>query len=919
MEQQFLALRNKHPDLVLFFENGYRFAFMGRDADLATKVLGIVSFWKGNFLTALVPLGRLYVHARRFIQAGYKVGIINQTETPALKAASANKNGLFKRELKAIFSKATFIGAEIDPLVQLKGTTVKTEEEDEGLDIIDVAPQFVMGHYVMCIYENPKNSKESEFGVIAIQTSTGDIIYDSFSDDFMRIELETRLCHINPVEILVPYNLSANTEKVLKNFNPHKRKEDQVAIERYEPTSVDEEHISQIEHILSCGRHQKVTKKTKGKESDSEEEQDEFHKEAEEQSKKCLDLISTFSPLLKIACVGLAQYLKKYSLESLFYLDCNYQHFTKTTYMRLDAATLKNLEIFNNSSGLFGKGTLFDAINQTQTPMGKRLLIQWVKQPLKNIEKIRERLDAVEELSTGILEQFFVVLKQSPDLERGICRVFYRKCSTIEFITILKALKEIIDIIPSEEDVNCNLLKWIFKTMPDVGTDINTFLSAMNPEAIESEQFNPVELFKDGYFENLTMAKKELAEAEAEMNKILKSIRKVLGDSTQKFVTVAKVDYLIAVKMANLKRVPNDWICCGGTKAVKRYHTPEVKEHLQTLNQAKERITIISKECWNRFLESFTEKYAKFRDFVNRLAILDCLKSGAYVAAANGYIKPTISSEPKLEIIGGRHPVLEILSSECMPNSIHLSNTKQDKTPHKTMLLTGPNMGGKSSYTRQIGLILVLAQIGYFVPAEKAVISPVDGIYTRMGAHDSETSGESTFFVELLETAHLLANATESSLVILDELGRGTSTHDGVAIAYGTLDYIISKLKSWTLFVTHYPALAQLEKKYPGQLTSHHMGYVMEDERNVTFLYKLQDGIEKRSYGLNVAQLANIPTEILERAQLLSHVFEKDVQSRQYQHYFKQLLQIIHNTDPISQRNILKDLKKDIQLITLKK
>jgi len=211
------------------------------------------------------------------------------------------------------------------------------------------------------------------------------------------------------------------------------------------------------------------------------------------------------------------------------------------------------------------------------------------------------------------------------------------------------------------------------------------------------------------------------------------------------------------------------------------------------------------------------------------------------------------------------------------------------------MLLTGPNMGGKTSYTRQVALIIIIAQMGYFVPATSATLSPVDGIYTRMGAHDNESAGQSTFFVEILETAHLLEQATHKSLVILDELGRGTSTHDGVAIAYGTLDYLIERTKPWTLFVTHYPALAQLEAKHPGKITSHHMGYVADptNDRNVIFLYQLLDGIEQRSYGLNVAQLANIPDEILDRAKYFSEILEKDVTERQYQYFFKQLVNIL--------------------------
>jgi len=308
-------------------------------------------------------------------------------------------------------------------------------------------------------------------------------------------------------------------------------------------------------------------------------------------------------------------------------------------------------------------------------------------------------------------------------------------------------------------------------------------------------------------------------------------------------------------------------------------------------------------------------KYAKFRSFVSYLAELDCLMSGALTALHNQYTKPQVTEEDQIVIVEGRHPIVEFLmnsstGSTCIPNSISLQKNK-DGTVHKAMLLSGPNMGGKTSFTRQIALLVILTQIGSFIPATSAKLCPVDGIFTRMGAHDNEAAGESTFFVEIKETSYLMTHLSSRSLVILDELGRGTSTHDGVAIAYGTLEYLVSKLKPWTLFVTHYPGLALLENKYPGLLSCHHVGYIVneDDENSVEFTYKIKEGLEKRSYGLNVAQLANIPNDILTRAKLLSQIFEKDLLARQNLYFFKQI-----NDKSKTSKQTLIDIKSALKL-----
>lgn len=257
------------------------------------------------------------------------------------------------------------------------------------------------------------------------------------------------------------------------------------------------------------------------------------------------------------------------------------------------------------------------------------------------------------------------------------------------------------------------------------------------------------------------------------------------------------------------------------TRKVSRFHTPEVTNLLRKRDQHKESLAVECNRAFARFLTEISTKYQKFRDCVQSLATLDCLISLAAVANQPGYVKPEFTEEPCIEVCEGRHPMVEqLLLDAYVPNDIHLFSDKQ-----RAMVITGPNMGGKSSFVRQVALIAIMAQVGSYVPASAARVGMLDAVFTRMGAFDNMMAGESTFMVELSETSDILKQATNRSLVILDELGRGTSTHDGVAIANAVLDYAITELKSMCLFVTHYPLLAQFGERYPENAVNAHMRF----------------------------------------------------------------------------------------------
>lgn len=356
------------------------------------------------------------------------------------------------------------------------------------------------------------------------------------------------------------------------------------------------------------------------------------------------------------------------------------------------------------------------------------------------------------------------------------------------------------------------------------------------------------------------------------------------------YSSISGISYQIEVRKSDLKKVPHDWIKLSQTKMVSRFRSPEGFKLVQELEKCKEQLDLECERAFKEFIGRVVgnDNYEKYRMVVQAVAQLDCLMSLAAASSQPHYVRAEYVDEPCLEIVQGRHPMVEQhLLDRYVPNDTNLSCQKE-----RALILTGPNMGGKSSYVRQVALIAIMAQVGSYVPADSARLGILDAVYTRMGAYDNIMSGESTFKVELKECADIMKNATRRSLVILDEIGRGTGTMDGVAIAYAVLSYFITDIKALTLFVTHYPSLAEFEQTYLGAVKNYHMGFIehqtatgsddtaAESHSEITFLYTLVAGIAHKSYGLNVARLAGIPESIIESANIQSAQLESDVLSR---------------------------------------
>lgn len=395
-----------------------------------------------------------------------------------------------------------------------------------------------------------------------------------------------------------------------------------------------------------------------------------------------------------------------------------------------------------------------------------------------------------------------------------------------ELIQVLDALIKVSTAFQKahEPRFDSDLLNQLFDALPTMHDDVAEFREAINPNFSGD---NKIDLFKsEERWPDIPKQKKNIKYIEALLIDQLEELKVSTSMNNLKFVTVAGIEYLIEVSNTKTKKVPNDWIKISGTKAVSRYHNKYIINQLKEREQYRELLFLSAEKAYKDFLAEISEKYEHFRDVVFSLAHLDCLLSLTITASQFDYVKPVFNAEEneaKIEVIDGRHPIIERLTNTYVPNDIHFSGGQ------KAMILTGPNMGGKSSYIRQIALISIMGQIGSYVPAKSARLSILDAVYTRMGASDNMMRGESTFMVELHETSDIMKQATAKSLVILDELGRGTSTHDGQAIAYAVLKHFVQQIKSITLFVTHYPSLGKLAKTFPGQVRNCYMSYI-EDE-----------------------------------------------------------------------------------------
>lgn len=550
--------------------------------------------------------------------------------------------------------------------------------------------------------------------------------------------------------------------------------------------------------------------------------------------------------------------------------------YNPSDYMILDHATKRNLEITFAMNDGGREGSLISILDKTQTAMGGRLLKKWVSAPLRDIDPIRKRLDSVEELlkNKKVRKELIDNLKEIGDLERLISRICTGRANPREVVAVKSSLKKIIPIKKLLDQLKVVTLKSISDQLDPLEKLVEKIAEAVvdsPPAAI-----NEGGIIRNGFSPELDELRDVSLHGKEWIATLQQKERERTGIPSLKVSFNNVFGYYIDVSHTHKNKIPDNYIRKQTLVNSERYITPELKEYEDKILNAQEKINELEQQLFNEIRATVAHEAEIIQKNARVIAMLDCLVSFAECAEAYNYVKPEVNDSDVIKIIQGRHPVVERILEpgiKFTPNDCFIDNKNQ-----QIILLTGPNMAGKSVYLRQVGLIVLLAQIGSFVPAKEANIGIVDRIFTRVGASDNITAGESTFLVEMQEAANILNNATSKSLILLDEIGRGTSTFDGISIAWAITEYLHENpdVSAKTLFATHYHELNEMSELFPK--IKNYKVEVREYDDKVVFLHKVNPGRADHSYGIQVAQMAGLPLFVTNRAkEVLDNLESKEL------------------------------------------
>jgi Mismatch repair ATPase (MutS family) len=818
--KQYFAIKAKYPDAVLLFRVGDFYETFGEDAVTASKVLGIVLTRRANGTAMHVELAGFPHHSidsylPKLVRAGYRVAVCDQLEDPKLTKK------IVKRGITELVTPGV---AYNDQLLSNK--------EHNYLAALCFAGQ--------------------ECGVAFLDISTGSFKVASGSLDYIDLLLSS----LSPKELLMEKSLR-------KGFEERFGKE-------YYISGMDEWPF------VASAAHEKL------------------REQFGVNSLKGFGIDSM--PLATTAAGAILFYLELTHHEGLKHL-CNISRIDEGEFVWIDRFTFHNLEIFGGAQE--DSVSLIKTIDRTATPMGARALRSWLAMPLKNINELNSRLNAVDSLyaNDGLRQSIRDLMHQIGDLERMVSRAAAGKLSPREAATLRNSIRQITPL----KDICANSGKNICAendatniTTTDITSD-TTNNTTNRPTGDSTGASNNLEII--ALSDNLDpcsallkyMAQHLLPDPAGQIGKgdviapgvsqELDSLRQIarhgkdiLNDiqareSERTGISSLKISYnnvfgyYLEVRNTHKDKVPSDWIRKQTLVSAERYITQELKEYEEKILGAEEKILALEQQLFNEIILAIQQQIPAIQQNASVISKLDCLAAFALLAKENRYVKPRLNLGNIIDIKGGRHPVIETLmkdGEEYVPNDLLLDSDSQ-----QIIILTGPNMSGKSALLRQTALIVLLAQIGCFVPAEGADIGVVDKIFTRVGASDNISRGESTFMVEMLETSTILHNLSPRSLILLDEIGRGTSTYDGMSIAWAIVEYIHEhpEYRAKTLFATHYHELNDLELKFV-RVNNWHIS-VKEVGNKVIFLRKLCPGGVEHSFGIHVARMAGMPREVV--------------------------------------------------------
>ncbi len=799
MRKQYLRIKKRFPDTIVFFRLGDFYETFDDDAKLVSEACDIVLTSRPMGKGQRVPLAGVPYHAlenylARLVSAGHKVAIVEQVEQQEAR-------GLMGREVVRVVTPGTIV----EP-------SLLEEERNNYLAAVAL--------------------RSERIGLAYADITTGDFRTTQFDGKQAWQQAWQELDRLQPAEILISEKAPLTSEPAARfifseyaNWHFDHDNAERALLEHFEVSSLD--------------------------------------------GYGCAGL-----PLAVSAAGAIVQYLQetqKTALQQLTQLST----YSTQTFMTLDAATRRNLELTRTIRSGTARGSLLGVLDDTRTAMGSRLLRQWLSQPLLDLPRLQHRQECVQAFYDDIPRRTALraLLKRVADVERLSNRVVQRIARPRDLIGLHSSLQMVSEIIPLLQEMSAEgrtaLPTAALDPCPEVITLISQAIVDDPPATLSAGG-----VIADGFSSELDTVLHAAREAKQWVAGLERQERQRTAIKSLKVGYNKVFGYYIEVTKANLAAVPENYIRKQTLVNAERFITPELKEHESLILNAEERRAELERQIYLQVCEQVGAAVQRLLSTARALGEVDVYSGLAEVAQRNRYVRPTLNEGDVIHIVGGRHPVVELTLHEepFVPNDTQVS-------PEEAILvITGPNMSGKSTYLRQVALIVLMAQLGSFVAAESAEIGLVDRIFTRVGAQDEISAGQSTFMVEMVEAANILNHATQRSLLILDEIGRGTSTYDGISIAWAMVEYIHNhpRLQSKTLFATHYHELTELARFLP-RVRNYNVAVAEEGER-VVFLRKIVPGGADRSYGIHVAQLAGLPKPVIRRAEEILKNLEEEVQ-----------------------------------------
>jgi len=797
--QQWRDAKSRHPDAIIFFRVGDFYEMFNEDAEEAARLLGLTLTTRNNGAAAEVPLAGVPVRARdEYIERLIRLG--RRVAICEQMEDPSEARGIVRREV--------------------------VETVTPGAVMTDTLLSARRNNFLMALVESRDAEGEAGFSLAAADLSTGELFACAVRAD----ELEAELARIEPAEILLPRGMEGRVPSIAAHL----------ALLTFRPDWLFDREVAADElkrrfrvHALDGFGFQ----------------------EGDDGLVSALGALLAYLAELQPAGLG---HLRTPRIER------------RGSGMALDEMTRRNLELVEPlrpdlASRVGGRaGTLIDVVDETVTAMGARLLRRWLLRPLIVAEEIWRRQEAVTTLfeNASLRRRLRAELKEIRDLERlaakvGAARVTPRELAALGASLVrLPALRELVTAEVAEAD--SPLLAELGRNLDpleDVRDLIATALTDDPPAAVSDGN-----VIRPGYSAELDALRETRDGARDFIASLQARERQRTGIASLKVGYNKVFGYYIEVTRANLDRVPPDYERKQTLAGAERFVTPELREWEARIVGAEEKIAELEARLFGEVRQRVAAEVARLQDAAARVAALDVLASFAQLAERRDYVRPEVHTGYRLEIIAGRHPVVETMMprEEFIPNDVVLDEDA------RVMILTGPNMAGKSTLLRQVGLIQLLAQVGSYVPAASAKLPVVDRIFTRVGASDNLVRGQSTFMVEMHETAAILHGATARSLVLLDEIGRGTATYDGVSIAWAVTEHLHDTIGAKTIFATHYHELTQLAEQLPA-LVNYNV-VVKEIGDDIVFLRRLEPGAADRSYGIQVGRLAGLPESVVARA-----------------------------------------------------